>query len=145
MSNQVIRPLVVVPLSLDAPRSEYYEMHQLQQKMQWPRDRFSWRDRARLRGDVHLNYLVDLMIGQGESEIDWDVVVWWNTDMAVAARRWDEKPPSKGWSLQQALNHALPGEELDYGQARALISRIPRTEKRWLDHLSTRSVTSSAR
>jgi phage/plasmid-associated DNA primase len=129
-------PYLVPPPPPDARESEYYDLHAAQAGRRWPRDVFSWADKTPDVDDVHLNHMVDAMLVDAVDEIDWDVAVWWNTGLAEAARRWETRPVFKdpfaaGRFLEELLGDQMPSE-----QVRNFINRIPRTEKRALDHLA---------
>lgn len=90
----------------------------------WPRDVFSWKDRAAYAADVPLDATQDMVM----EEIPWDLVIWWNSDLAESSIKFAEcgeliRSVPEGW---------LPTYEETY----LLIGRLPRSDKRAIDHLT---------
>lgn len=84
---------------------------------------FNWKDEAPRPGDLYLDAFRDAIM----EDIDWDAVVWWNGDIAEAART-----SAKGG----ALTDAFPAPWMpDYDETYLLIGRLPRSDMRALDHL----------
>ena len=90
----------------------------------WPEDRFEWRVKKRLPGDVALGAALDSIATE---EIDWDLIVWWNQDVARAAWRLDQN------STLDVI--ALLGPDLNVALVDSLTGRLPRSERRAVEHL----------
>lgn len=90
----------------------------------WPAERFHWPIRHRLPDDVTL----DATWGEFDIfKINWDLVIWWNTDFAHAAREGYLTGTKDGAKF---LSTPIT-EDLFW----SMVARVPRSEMRCVDHL----------
>lgn len=89
----------------------------------WPANRFKWPVRDRLPDDVKL----DATLAEDDVlSIDWDLVVWWNTDLAQAAWR--------GWK-QSSSGAKLLSTPVTADLVEQMFARVPRSAERCTTHL----------
>lgn len=97
-------------------------------------DKFQWPSNSELPGDV------DIDVFQSEfdiEDINWDLVVWWNEDLARAAIDLSERGPNDAaFTLPPRIQTALlrGGPALEQ-LIKAVSARVPRSELRCSDHM----------